>query len=104
LEEIAASLEVLQFDVETATQMPEECMHEPECPKKGPYTLELDTGSYWWCACGASKTQPFCDGSHKGTGFEPLKLELSGAKKVWLCGCKRSADKPMCDGSHKKLI
>ena len=79
-------------------------MQEPECPKKGPYALELNAGTYWWCACGHSKTQPFCDGSHKGTGYEPLELELAEAGKVWVCGCKHSGDKPMCDGSHKKLI
>jgi len=78
-------------------------MQEPECPQKGPYTVELDAGTYWWCACGRSTSQPFCDGSHKGTGFEPMALELTEAKKVWLCGCKRSSDKPMCDGTHKKL-
>jgi CDGSH-type Zn-finger protein len=76
----------------------------PECPKKGPYALELDSGTYWWCACGRSKNQPFCDGSHKGTGFEPLELVLAEAQKVWLCGCKRSAAKPTCDGTHKKLM
>jgi CDGSH-type Zn-finger protein len=79
-------------------------MQEPECPKKGPYALVLDAGTYWWCACGRSEGQPFCDGSHQGTGFQPLKLELTETGKVWLCGCKRSADKPMCDGAHKKLI
>jgi len=79
-------------------------MQEPECPKKGPYDLELDAGTYWWCACGLSKSQPFCDGSHRGTGFAPVELKLAEAQKVWLCGCKRSADKPRCDGTHKKLI
>ena len=71
--------------------------------QKGPYTLTLDPGTYWWCACGRSKNQPFCDGSHKGTGFEPMKLEIAERQQVWLCGCKRSAKKPFCDGAHKQL-
>lgn len=79
-------------------------MQEPKCPKKSPYTLELDVGTYWWCACGRSQGQPFCDGSHQGTGIEPVELELAEAQKVWLCGCKHSADKPRCDGAHKKLV
>jgi CDGSH-type Zn-finger protein len=78
-------------------------MQEPECPKTGPYALELDAGSYWWCACGRSKDQPFCDGSHQGTDFRPLELKLEQPEKVWLCGCKRSGRKPMCDGAHKEL-
>ena len=78
-------------------------MATPECPQKAPYAVELEPGTYWWCACGRSKTQPFCDGSHKGTDFGPVKLEMSEAGKVWLCGCKRSADQPMCDGSHSRF-
>jgi len=78
-------------------------MQEPECPKTSPYALELDAGIYWWCACGRSENQPFCDGSHQGTGLEPVELELAEAEKVWLCGCKRSGDKPRCDGAHKQL-
>lgn len=78
-------------------------MTEPVVAQKSPYTLTLQAGSYWWCACGRSKTQPFCDGSHKGTGLEPVKLELSETKQVYLCGCKHSRTKPLCDGSHKTL-
>ena len=78
-------------------------MAQPEIAQKGPYALELEAGTYWWCACGKSKNQPFCDGSHKGGEFSPVKLELTEKKKVWLCGCKHSADKPFCDGAHKKL-
>ncbi|HSQ08073.1 MAG TPA: CDGSH iron-sulfur domain-containing protein, partial [Chromatiaceae bacterium] len=55
-------------------------------------------------SCGRSKNQPFCDGSHKETGFTPMKIELTETEKVWLCGCKRSGDKPFCDGAHKKLL
>ncbi|HHQ40840.1 MAG TPA: CDGSH iron-sulfur domain-containing protein [Chromatiales bacterium] len=78
-------------------------MAEPETPKKGPYEVELEPGTYWWCSCGRSKTQPFCDGSHKDTPFKPLEFTLTERRKVWLCGCKRTADPPFCDGSHKKL-
>ena len=72
--------------------------------KKGPYALELESGEYWWCACGRSQNQPFCDGSHQGTGFQPVSLKLDSRNKVWLCGCKHSADKPFCDGAHKQFI
>jgi CDGSH iron-sulfur domain-containing protein 3 len=77
-------------------------MSKSEIPQKAPYVLELDAGTYWWCACGRSKTQPFCDGSHKGTDFAPVKLELTEKSKLALCGCKHSAKKPYCDGSHNK--
>lgn len=78
-------------------------MSDPEIAQKAPYVLQLEPGTYWWCACGRSMDQPFCDGSHKGTDFTPVKLELTEETKVWLCGCKHSADKPHCDGTHKKL-
>jgi CDGSH-type Zn-finger protein len=78
-------------------------MAEPEVAQKAPYALELAAGTYWWCACGRSKDQPFCDGSHKGTGFTPVKFEFTETTKVWLCGCKHSADTPYCDGTHKSL-
>lgn len=79
-------------------------MPEPECPKTGPYALELEPGTYWWCSCGRSQTQPFCDGTHRGTVFEPVKLEQVQAEKVWFCGCKHSTKAPHCDGAHKQLI
>jgi len=78
-------------------------MAEPLIPQKAPYAVELAPGDYWWCACGLSKSQPFCDGSHKTTEFTPVKFNVAEAQKVWLCGCKRSAGMPFCDGSHKKL-
>jgi CDGSH-type Zn-finger protein len=78
-------------------------MTTPEIPQKSPYGLDLAPGTYWWCACGRSKRQPFCDGSHEGTGLAPVKLEIDGAKKVWLCGCKQSRMPPLCDGTHTKL-
>jgi len=65
--------------------------------------LELEPGTYWWCSCGLSQNQPFCDGSHKGTSFSPLKLELSEAKKISFCQCKVTKKPPYCDGSHAEI-
>jgi CDGSH-type Zn-finger protein len=78
-------------------------MSEPHIAQKAPYALELDPGKYWWCACGQSAKQPFCDGSHKGSEFSPVAFELAEKTKVWLCGCKHTGKAPMCDGTHKQL-
>lgn len=78
-------------------------MSEPVVAQKSPYPLELEPGKYWWCACGRSANQPFCDGSHKDTGFSPVAFELEEAKKVWLCGCKHTKNRPFCDGTHRDL-
>lgn len=78
-------------------------MDQPEIARKSPYVLDLAPGTYWWCACGRSKSQPFCDGSHKGTSFTPVKLEIAQTTQVALCGCKHSRNKPICDGSHNQL-
>jgi CDGSH-type Zn-finger protein len=59
--------------------------------------------SYFWCACGLSAKQPFCDGSHKGSGMTPVKFEATETKTAYLCGCKHTANPPFCDGSHNKL-
>ena len=78
--------------------------NEPVIVQKQPYAVEVEAGkTYFWCACGRSSKQPFCDGSHKGTGFEPMKFTVSENGTFYLCGCKHSADKPMCDGTHNKL-
>jgi CDGSH-type Zn-finger protein len=78
-------------------------MTEPEIARKAPYGVDLAPGTYGWCACGRSQHQPFCDGSHPGTGLTPVRLDIEEARKVWLCGCKRSADRPFCDGTHSTL-
>lgn len=78
-------------------------MTEPVIPQKAPYELELEPGRYWWCACGRSAKQPFCDGSHKVTEFTPVAFEVTEKKKVWLCGCKHTHKQPFCDGTHGKI-
>ena len=78
-------------------------MTEPLAFQKSPIVQQMAPGTYWWCACGRSKTQPFCDGSHKGTGFGPMKTEIIEAKQVAWCACKHSLNKPFCDGTHRTL-
>ncbi len=79
-------------------------MAEPVIAQKGPYAVEVEAGrTYAWCACGRSQNQPFCDGSHKGTGLEPVKFTAEKSGKVWLCGCKRTGKPPYCDGTHSSL-
>ncbi|MEJ1998576.1 MAG: CDGSH iron-sulfur domain-containing protein [Maritimibacter sp.] len=77
---------------------------EPVIAQKAPLPVEVEEGkSYFWCACGQSKNQPFCDGSHKGSSFTPVKYTAEESKKVFFCGCKHSGKAPLCDGTHSKL-
>lgn len=76
----------------------------PMIAQSSPYPIEVEAGkSYFWCACGRSAKQPFCDGSHKGSGFAPVKYTAEVSKKVFFCGCKHSGKAPLCDGAHKGL-
>ena len=77
---------------------------EPVIAQKGPYQVDVKEGqAYFWCACGKSKRQPFCDGSHKGTGFAPLVWKAEKDEEAWLCRCKHTGTAPFCDGTHKTL-
>ena len=78
-------------------------MKSPEIAEKAPKMVTLQPGTYFWCSCGKSKNQPFCNGSHQGSDFFPLKMDIEETKDVWLCQCKHSANKPYCDGTHKTL-
>lgn len=79
-------------------------MDTPDIPQKAPYPVDVEAGQkYWWCACGRSKNQPFCDGSHKGTPFLPVEFVAEKSEKVWFCGCKHTAAPPLCDGTHRRL-
>ena len=79
-------------------------MATPVRASNTPFALNVEAGKdYWWCACGQSKKQPFCDGSHKAEGlFAPVKYTATENTTVRFCGCKLSGKAPLCDGTHKK--
>jgi CDGSH-type Zn-finger protein len=79
-------------------------MNEPVIAQKAPIEAEVEEGkTYFWCACGRSANQPFCDGSHKETGFTPIQYQAAKSEKVFFCCCKNSANAPLCDGTHATL-
>lgn len=79
-------------------------MTEALIAAKAPLPVDVESGkTYWWCACGRSARQPFCDGAHQGTGITPTQYVATESQRVWFCACKQSAAAPLCDGSHKRL-
>lgn len=79
-------------------------MTAPIVAQKAPFKVSVEAGKkYFWCACGRSRRQPFCDGSHSGTGLSPVPYEATASKDVFFCGCKATGRQPLCDGSHAKL-
>jgi CDGSH-type Zn-finger protein len=80
-------------------------MADPIRASDTPFSVEVEAGkSYFWCACGRSATQPFCDGSHKGTGLAPMKYTAPASRAVYFCGCKATKKAPLCDGTHSKGV
>ncbi|MHC5066831.1 MAG: CDGSH iron-sulfur domain-containing protein [Planctomycetota bacterium] len=78
-------------------------MSEPCIPQRSPYVMDVEPGTYAWCACGKSEAQPYCDGSHSGSDMLPKVEKIDEARKVAWCGCKHSKNPPFCDGSHGQL-
>ena len=78
-------------------------MADPVIAETAPAIVELEAGTYYWCRCGQSQNQPFCDGAHAGTEFSPMKVELTEKKRVALCQCKHTGNEPFCDGAHATL-
>ncbi|MGB3310887.1 MAG: CDGSH iron-sulfur domain-containing protein [Nodosilinea sp.] len=78
-------------------------MAKPVIADTKPVVMELEAGDYFWCTCGQSSNQPFCNGAHAGTEFTPMKFTLEEKKQVALCACKYTQSAPFCDGSHAKL-
>jgi len=79
-------------------------MSEPVIAQKKPVAVELEVGkTYYYCTCGKSDKQPFCNGAHKGGDFAPLAYTASESKTAYLCGCKHTKNAPLCDGTHKGL-
>jgi len=79
-------------------------MPHPISARKGPYFVDVEAGkTYFWCACGKSKQQPFCDGTHVGSGFGPVAYMPAKTGLVGLCGCKHSTKAPRCDDAHKRM-
>jgi CDGSH-type Zn-finger protein len=78
-------------------------MAEPKIADKKPAVLDLEPGQYFWCSCGQSQNQPFCDGGHKGSDFKPLLVQIEAKQQVALCQCKRTGGPPYCDGTHNDV-
>ena len=79
-------------------------MSEPKIASLAPAGVELEEGKqYFFCTCGHSDSQPFCDGAHKGTGFVPQAFTAEKTGTAYLCQCKHAGNAPFCDGTHSRL-
>ncbi|MGQ8336732.1 CDGSH iron-sulfur domain-containing protein [Sunxiuqinia sp. A32] len=78
-------------------------MEKPKIAERSPLMMEMQPGTYYWCACGRSKNQPFCDGSHKVTNFKPREVKIDQIQTVFWCRCKQTSNPPFCDGTHRSL-
>ena len=79
-------------------------MSTPDTPQKTPLPVDVQEGrKYFWCSCGKSDRQPFCDGSHQGTEFLPLTYVAETTRTLYFCACKHTRGAPLCDGSHNAL-
>jgi CDGSH-type Zn-finger protein len=74
------------------------------CAKRSPIPVDVKDGeTYYYCTCGKSKNQPFCDGSHSGTKFTPMAWKATATEQKYFCLCRQSGNKPFCDGTHNKM-
>jgi CDGSH-type Zn-finger protein len=71
--------------------------------QKRPAVVDVEPGTYWWCRCGRSKKQPYCDGSHAGTGISPMQFTVDAKKRLAWCQCKHTGNEPLCDGTHSRI-
>ncbi len=78
-------------------------MDKPKVTQKSPFVMEMEPGKKAWCSCGLNENGAFCDGSHKGTDFRPVIVDIEESKTIAWCGCKNSSNGAFCDGSHSKL-
>ncbi len=79
-------------------------MSKGQIAGRGPIPAQVEAGqTYFWCACGLSKNQPFCDGSHKGSEFSPLTFTAAETRRLFFCACKQTSNPPYCDSTHGTL-